>query len=62
LKSQYDACKAKIEGERPGVDNTDQAAIDSFNAEVDRCNDVRNQYNSTVDNYNSQLNEYKASH
>lgn len=52
LLEQYNTCSADLESRRSSVDTTNQAAVDSFNADLQACENIRIQQNAAVDEYN----------
>ena len=55
LKTDLDNLSSKISGDRISLDNTNQYAIDSFNAEIDQYNQEKDSYNSKLQEYNNFL-------
>ena len=55
LKRQLDACQSDLEAKRPYVNQYDQSAVDSFNAEVDSCNNTEDQYNAAANAYDQAI-------
>jgi multidrug resistance efflux pump len=65
LDDQLDSLGRQIELERTYLDKTSQYAVDTFNAKVDRYNELSRQdkaataaFNVRVDNYNAKLKTY----
>lgn len=56
-RSQLDSQSKKIDNDRLYLDNTDQASIDDFNAEVARYNQAQKDYNNKMDQYNNFLSQ-----
>jgi hypothetical protein len=58
LKRSRAAAGRQIDLDRANLDNTDQAAVDSFNVEVDRYNQQGDLLDKTIDQYNAGIQNY----
>lgn len=52
LRSQHDACSSDLEARRDSVDANSDYEVDSFNSDLEDCENTRLQLNSAVDEYN----------
>ncbi|MCA9350353.1 DUF4234 domain-containing protein [Candidatus Saccharibacteria bacterium] len=52
LRSQYDACSSDLDSRRDNVDIYSDYEVNSFNSDLEDCENTRLKLNSTVDEYN----------
>ncbi len=55
LTAQYTLCSEALATRRPSVDTTSNVAIDSYNADLAKCEEVRLKQNAAVDEYNHSI-------
>ena len=58
LKTARDGEGRQIDTDRASLDNTDQAAVDRFNAEVNRYNQEGDILDANIDKYNAGIKDY----
>ena len=58
LKTARDGEGRQIDTDRASLDNTDQAAVDRFNAEVNRYNQEGDILDANIDKYNAGIKNY----
>ncbi|MEO6761525.1 MAG: hypothetical protein ABI220_04085 [Candidatus Saccharimonadales bacterium] len=52
LRSEYNKCSTDIESRRSSVDTSNNYEVNSFNDDLQQCNNTRDQLNQAVDKYN----------
>jgi len=55
--SQYEECSDDLNSRFGVLDNSDQAAVESYNSDYDKCEEIRLEQNTAVDRYNYLLNQ-----
>lgn len=55
LTSQYDTCSSELAPRQENLDTTDQVAVDTYNADWDKCEAIRLEQNEAVDAYNDSI-------
>jgi hypothetical protein len=60
LKAARSEENRTIEGERATLDNTDQNALDQFNAQVDRYNAGSDTLDKDIDAYNAAVDDHNS--
>ncbi len=59
-KNELDALERKLERDRIYLDRTNEYAVNSFNADVNRFNTMNDAAQSLIDDYNRDVNAFNA--